>query len=122
LDVARQILFSPADLHDLLSADSRTSIFLRKILPFGIRTTANTYGIEGFHLKDVAGVIALAASSALTNRPVHADVETRGEVTRGMLVVDARPGIPAAPNAAMTVNVNLTLARDYITKMLEHAS
>ena len=49
-------------------------------MPFGIRATSNRYGIEGFHLKDVLGVFALARPSSLTTRQLFVDVETRGEI------------------------------------------
>src|SRR5262249_57174076 len=81
LDVTRQILFSPSDLLELPAPESRTCRFLRQIVPYGIGTTSNLYGIEGFHLKDVLGIVAVALPGALTTRPVAVDVETRGELT-----------------------------------------
>src|SRR5437763_3059078 len=90
LDVMRKVVFSPTDLLDLPAPHSRTCQFLRQIVPFGIRATANRYGVEGFHLKDVLGVIALTRPAALATRQFPVDVETRGELTRGMSVVDAR--------------------------------
>ena len=59
-------------------------------MPFGIAATSNLYGIEGFHLKDVLGILAVAQPEALKTKPMPVDVETRGELTRGMLVVDQR--------------------------------
>src|SRR5437763_1822636 len=90
LDASRKVVFSPSDLLELPRPDSRPSRFLRQIVPFGIGATSNIYGIEGFHLKDVLGVIAVAQSDALTTRPLPRAVETRGEVTRGMPLVAAR--------------------------------
>src|SRR5438874_1705368 len=57
LDVSRKLLFSPSDLLDLPSPESRSCSFLRQIAPFGIGATSSLYGIEGFHLKDVLGLI-----------------------------------------------------------------
>src|SRR5437763_4289385 len=59
LDVSRKVLLSPSDLLELPNAESRTCRFLRQIVPHGIRATSNLYGIEGFQLKDVLGVVAV---------------------------------------------------------------
>lgn len=121
LDVARKVVFSPTDLLELPSPNSRTSQFLRQIVPFGIRAMANRYGIEGFRLKDVLGIIALGRPSALTMRHLHVDVETRGQLTRGMSVVDARVDSNARPNVHLAVDVDVSAVRDYIDDSLHRA-
>src|SRR4029453_10616490 len=65
LDVTRKLIFSPTDLLELPNPDSQTCQFLRQIVPFGIRASSNLYGIEGFHLKDVLGVVALAVAGGV---------------------------------------------------------
>jgi len=65
LDTTRKLIFSPSDLLELPNPDSRTCQFLRQIVPFGIRASSNLYGIEGFHLKDVLGTVAVAVAVAL---------------------------------------------------------
>ena len=119
LDVMRKLLFSPTDLLELPAADSGTCRFLRQIVPYGIGATSNIYGIEGFHLKDVMGVIALALPEALTTRPMAVDVETRGELTRGMSVFDTRRGQGGSPNVDLAINVDVELVRGYIHRVLE---
>jgi inosine-uridine nucleoside N-ribohydrolase len=114
LDAARKLVFSPTDLLELPAPDSPTCMFLRKIVPYGIRASSNLYGIEGFHLKDVLGVAAVALPTKFTLEPVHADVETRGELTRGMSVIDTRPSPTGPPNAQLVTNVDVVGVRDYI--------
>ncbi len=121
LDVSRQILFSPSDLLQLPASDSPTCRFLRRIVPYGIGATSNIYGIEGFHLKDVAGIVALALPQALTTRPAVVDVETRGELTRGMSVVDTRPEHKSEPNVDMAVGIDVEAVRQYIDRVLRLA-
>jgi inosine-uridine nucleoside N-ribohydrolase len=122
LDATRKIVFSPTDLLQLPAPESRTSQFLRKIVPFGIGATANQYGIEGFHLKDVLGVVALALPSAITTRPIFVDVETRGELTRGMSVFDVRPGKAPKPNVEVATGVDVDAVRKYIDRTLSLSS
>jgi inosine-uridine nucleoside N-ribohydrolase len=122
LDVTRRIIFAPAELLRLPELPSRTGQFLRQILPYGIAATANMYGIEGFHLKDVLGVIAVALPQALKTRSVLADVEVRGELTRGMCVIDERAGPRDAPNVELAIEVNNQAVREYIERVLRMTS
>ncbi len=122
LDVMRKVLFSPSDLLELPAPDSRTCQFLRQIVPFGIGATSNQYGIEGFHLKDVLGIVAVAMPGILTTRSLPVDVETRGELTRGMSVVDARPQAQAEANVELATGVDGSAVREYIDRILRRSA
>jgi inosine-uridine nucleoside N-ribohydrolase len=121
LDVSRKILLSPRDLMENLTADSRTCKFLSQIAPFGIGATSNLYGIEGFHLKDLAGIIAVSLPAAVTTKSMHVDVETRGDITRGMSVVDNRPTPAGVPNVDLAVDIDIPAVRSYISRTLQSA-
>jgi inosine-uridine nucleoside N-ribohydrolase len=118
LDVTRKLLLSPTDLLELPCPDSSVCRFLRKIVPYGIRTTSNLYGVEGFYLKDVLGVVAAAVPGALSTKPMRVDVETRGELTRGMSVVDARPEQQGVANVELGIGVDVAQVRKYIDRTL----
>jgi inosine-uridine nucleoside N-ribohydrolase len=118
LDVMRKLLFSPTDLLELPAPESRRCKFLRQIVPFGIGATSRLYGIEGFHLKDVVGIAAVGLRGAISTRPMAVDVETRGELTRGMSVVDARPEKRVTPNVDVAVGVDVSAVRAYISNVL----
>ncbi len=121
LDVTRKLIFSPTDLLELPNPDSQTCQFLRQIVPFGIRASSNLYGIEGFHLKDVLGVVALAVPAAVTSEAHHVDVETRGDLTRGMTVIDTRPTPAGTPTARVATGVAVADVREYILRTLKSA-
>ena len=122
LDMTRRLTFSPSDLLGLPNPDSRTCQFLRQIVPFGIRASSNLYGIEGFHLKDVLGVVAASVPACVASESHHVDVETRGELTRGMTVIDTRPQ-PAGPaNARVAADVTVADVRQYIMRILKGAT
>jgi inosine-uridine nucleoside N-ribohydrolase len=118
LDVTRRLVFSPSDLLELPAPESATSRFLRQIVPFGIRASSNLYGIEGFHLKDVLGVAAVALPAAVQTEAMAVDVETRGELTRGMSVVDSRPAPSGRRNVQLAVSADAVGVRDYIHRTL----
>jgi inosine-uridine nucleoside N-ribohydrolase len=122
LDTARKVLFSPKDLLELPEPDSRTCRFLRQIVPFGIGATSNLYGIEGFHLKDVLGVVAVSRPGVISTQAMPVDVEVRGELTRGMSVVDARPRRQASANVDLAIGVEVAAVRSYIDETLRRTS
>jgi inosine-uridine nucleoside N-ribohydrolase len=121
LDMMRKVLFSPTDLLELPAPESRTTQFLRKIVPFAIAATSNMYGIEGFHLKDVLGILAVAHPEAIKTKPMPVDVETRGDLTRGMMVVDQRPWRSGGANVNLAIEVDIQAVRDYIGHTLGRA-
>jgi inosine-uridine nucleoside N-ribohydrolase len=122
LDVTRKLLLSPSELLDLPAAESPTCRFLRQIVPHGIGATARLYGIEGLHLKDVVGVAALAVPGAVSTKPTVVDVETRGELTKGMSVVDARWVCTDKPNVELAVGVDVQAVRQYMDRILRGAA
>src|SRR5439155_25991318 len=118
LDVMRKVLFSPTDLLGVPSDGSPACRFLRQIVPYGIAATSNLYGIEGFHLKDVLGVVAVSLPAAMKMRHMRVDVETRGELTRGMTVLDQRSWVLGKPNVDMASEVDATEVRQYMKRVL----
>ena len=118
LDMMRKVLFAPTDL---LGGDSELSPaypFLRQVVPFGIAATSHLYGIEGFHLKDILGIVAVAAPDAVHLKPMHVDVETQGELTRGMSVFDRRSWENATPNVNVMVEVDTKALRQYVNRII----
>ncbi|OWK38707.1 nucleoside hydrolase [Fimbriiglobus ruber] len=121
LDVTRRLILSPSELLDSPNPESKTCQFLRKIVPFGIRASSHLYGIEGFHLKDVLGIAAVALPGAITAEDRVVDIETKGDLTRGMMVVDARRSATSRPNALIGVEAAVGEIRQYINRILTDA-
>jgi inosine-uridine nucleoside N-ribohydrolase len=121
LDVTRKLVFAPTDLLNLPAPHTRATRFLQRIVPHGIGASSGLYGIEGFHLQDVLGVVAASHPGLLTTRPLHVDVETRGELTRGMSVFDTRWAAAAKPNVEAALDVDVVAVRRYLAEVLEHA-
>jgi inosine-uridine nucleoside N-ribohydrolase len=119
LDVTRKLIFSPTQLLDLTAPGSRACRFLRQIIPHGIRMSSNLYGIEGFCLNNALGIAALSVPAVLTTRQMPIDIETRGELTRGMSVVDARREQTEPPNVDLAVGVEPAPVREYIEQTLQ---
>lgn len=121
LDVTRQLLFSPSELFELPNSESRTSQFLSKIAPFAIGATSRIYGIEGVHLKDVTGLIALSQPELIATESKVVDVEIRGDLTRGMTVFDDRWTCERAPNVELATEIDVDLTRRHLKDLLTRA-
>ena len=63
-------------------------------------------------------MIAAAVPGALSTKPMRVDVETRGELTRGMSVVDARPEQQGFANVELGIGVDVAQVRKYIDRTL----
>jgi inosine-uridine nucleoside N-ribohydrolase len=118
LDMMRKVLYAPTDLLGEATELSTVYHFLRQIVPFGIAATSNLYGIEGFHLKDVLGIVAVGLPDAIHVKPMHVDVETQGELTRGMSVFDRRTWQGATPNVHVVVEVESQEVREYLRRVI----
>lgn len=119
LDVTRQLVLSPTELLELPNPESKTSRFLRQVVPYGIRASSNLYGIEGFHLKDVLAVAAVALPGSIGIADKCVDVETKGELTRGMLVVDERVQLASPPNVHLATEAAIGEIRQWIERILK---
>ena len=118
LDMMRKVLFAPTDLLGMPADASPTVHFLRQIVPFGIAATSNLYGIEGFHLKDVLGIAVVALPHAIHTKHLSVDVETQGELTRGMAVFDRRTWQDTTTNVDVITEVDLKEVRGYMNRLL----
>lgn len=118
LDVTRKLLFSPTDLLKLRGAPSRACAFLSKTVPQGISASTGLFGTEGFFLQDVLGVVAAVHPQVLTTRHAQVDVETHGELTRGMSVFDMRWGGKTKPNVELATAVDVAAVRNYVEATL----
>jgi inosine-uridine nucleoside N-ribohydrolase len=106
LDISRRFAFSPAELHELLAGDSSATNLLRRMIPGGMRSSAEHCGIEGLILPDLAGICWLLWPQLFTTKLRVMDIETSGELTRGMCVIDSRPG-RKTPNVELVVDADM---------------
>lgn len=121
LDVTHKLIFSPNDIRHLGALETRTAAFLRKIVPMLLAPTAGLYGIEGAYVSDAVAVAFLTRPTAFTIKPVACDVETRGELTRGVSVFDTRWSSQARPNVDVVTALDVSPIRQYIHHVLAEA-
>ena len=105
-------------MDDLPSDDSRAGYFLRQILPPLFRNSRQQLGIESVTLNDAIGALALIESQLFEYSPLGVAVETEGELTRGMLVVDRRVQPEMRPNANVVTGIRNEHIKQYLMDQL----
>ncbi|MDR1492795.1 MAG: nucleoside hydrolase [Planctomycetaceae bacterium] len=90
LDVTNRIKFTLGDVDNLPPENTKIGGFLRSILMPAFRAYRQRFGLEGIHIHDMVTYMAAIYSELFTMKEVAGNVETIGELTRGMTIFDRR--------------------------------
>ncbi len=118
LNVSRRVAFGFDLLDQLPTENTRTGYFLRQILPFAFRSYRQQLGHENITLNDAVGAIAVVEPDLFKYEGMGGDVETQGELTRGVSVFDRRTPPEWRPNMQVAVDLNDDAVRKYIVNQL----
>lgn len=121
LDVTRQVILNIDLLNDLPASHTRIGSFLRKILPYAFRTFHQQLGQESITLNDAIAVMAATESGLFETEELAGDVETTGELTRGVTVFDRRVKTDLRPNMEVATGIDAEKARDLLRTQLKRA-
>ncbi len=111
------------DLLDKLPREfSRAGQLLRQILPHAFRAHRQILGSEGIRLHDVVALVALTHPELFSRSSVSADVETMGELTSGMLVIDRRQTRPLRPHVDLLTSPDVVGITECILRGFETAA
>ncbi|MBV9764963.1 MAG: nucleoside hydrolase, partial [Acidobacteriaceae bacterium] len=107
LDVTRRVSLTREVLEGELGGrrDARAE-FLRCVARQGFSFYKNISGWEGFYLHDPLAAAVALDRSLVQCRRMKVDIETTGELTRGMTVAERRPWIQGGENAEVCVEVD----------------
>lgn len=114
LDVTDKAIFSFEDIDKLEKTGGKVSCVVAPLLRFFGRANKEAYGFNGAPLHDALAVSALIDSSIIKTEPLHIDIETKGEFTRGETVADVYHISSKAPNADVALKLNLPLFKKII--------
>jgi len=118
LDITRQVCFGLEFLEELPAESSRCGYFLRQILPFAFRSYRQHLGQETILLNDTVGALVLLEPELFQTELVPCDVETEGQLTRGMLVSDRRNLPEGRPNVNVVTGIMADQVRQFIVDQL----
>ncbi len=122
LDVASQLVLTFSDM-DRLPQDrhSRVTELINQLLPFALRSARRHLGQEGIELREIAALAAITRPQLFSRKVMAVDVETRGELTRGMTIFDRRGLRNWQANIDVVHEIDSDKVLDYFTGVLWNA-
>lgn len=106
LDVTNPVMLALGDMEMLPDEETRLGMLLRSMLLPAFRAYRQCYGLEGVHVHDVLVYYAALHPEWITTKVMAGDVETQGELTRGMTVFDRRGISEWRKNMEVVVQLN----------------
>ena len=121
LETTSQVVLGFDLLEQLPDESSRAGAMLQRVLPHAFRAHRQLLGTEGICLHDVVTLVSILHHELFERTTVGADVETSGELTTGMLVVDHRSSNRWKRNVDLLVEVDASAVRDCILRGIAQA-
>ena len=122
LETASQVVLGFDLLDKLPGNSSRAGRLLRLMLPHAFRAQRQLLGSEGICLPDVVALVAATNPELFERTTVAADVETAGQLTSGMLVIDRRQARTWRPNADLLIGCDAVGVKDCILRGIAAAA
>lgn len=122
LDVTNRPVLS-FDQYDRLKIEPATRLgrLVDQTVPFALRAQRQHLGEEGWPLREITALAAVARPHLFERRTFPVSVEQRGTLTRGMTVFDRRKKSPHSPNCDVLVEVDAQGVLDYLAEQLAPA-
>ena len=122
LDICQKVVLTFEQFDRVKPAeDSPTGQLLERLLPFAFRAHHQFLGLEGVALNELVALAAISQPRLFNSHAMAVDVETAGELTRGMTVFDRR-GIPNwQTNIDVLTEVDAQGVLDYFSRILRSA-
>ncbi len=118
LDVTSEVAFGLDLMSELPGETSRSGFFLRQMLPHAFRAFRQHLGQEAITLNDAVGALALLEPELFEFDEMACDVETQGEMTRGVTVFDRRSRREWSSNVEVAIGVDAERARQMLLDLL----
>lgn len=125
LDLTHQFQATPERIDEVRALPGQLASVLADLLGFFSGTYRNRHSeLLGAPVHDPCAVMALTHPALFTRAFAHVDVETMGEHTRGMTVIDLRTSLEgrADPNCDRLVEIDADAAWSVVTEAIAHFS
>lgn len=114
LNLTHQLCVGPDDIAALRARRRTVASFVADLFDFYLAGYRERAGLDAAPLHDPCAVLAVTRPDLFAFGKRHVDVETSGELTRGMTVADERPGTLASPNCEVGCSIDAASALDLI--------
>jgi inosine-uridine nucleoside N-ribohydrolase len=118
LDVTNRVVLTYEHFQRIAEATAPAAAFLRQLLPFSFRAHHQFLGMEGIFLREVVALAAITRPSLFRLHAYAVDVETQGELTRGMTVFERRRQHHTKASTNVALDVDAQGIADYVTQLL----
>lgn len=124
LDVTHQFQATPPRIDAIRALPGRLATVLADLFVFFSGTYVRRHdNMQGAAVHDPIAVMTLTHPELLQTRQVHADIETRGELTSGMTVIDRRGLLERPdPNCTLVTGIDADAGFKVITDAVAHYS
>ncbi|MFH5804174.1 nucleoside hydrolase [Alienimonas sp. DA493] len=122
LDVARQPVLSPPAWETVKGRlGGGAGELLEQMLPWALRANHQHFGVEGISLQEPTALAAAIRPSLFEREEMAVDVETAGDLTRGMTVFDRRGVRRWQTNVEVVREVDAPGLQDWVIGLLSRA-
>lgn len=108
-------------LVDLIASTTNEDV-LSKMLQFSLLANRQHLAFEGIALHAVAALAVATRAERFSVQPVKADIETSGQLTRGMTVIDRRRSADCQTNIDLVTSIDELGVVDYFSRGLRRAA
>ena len=119
LDVSKRVVLTPQDVSAIKPVPSEASRAVESMLQYSLRAHRQHLGIEGIRLDACAALAAVVGPDLFESRPMSVDVETSGELTRGMTVFDRRGVNSWQSNIEVLTGIDYLGVADYFMQVIK---
>lgn len=117
LDATRSLIVSPAMMAGWIGITALGE-FMRELLPPALRLAEMSHGMEGIAMDDVGALLALIRPESCKMRSIPVDVETQGEISRGMSIFDTRRHQGGKANANVILQIETSAFERYLNDLI----
>lgn len=124
LDVSSEpvLTFEDVDQLSTFIDGSLTGQIIASMLHYSARSYRQHMAFEGIPLHSIAALAIAARAEAYTVSPMIVDVETTGELTRGMTVIDRRRMARKLANTDVVTSIDAPGVIDYFSRSIRRVS
>ncbi|MFC7395445.1 nucleoside hydrolase [Scopulibacillus cellulosilyticus] len=117
LELTHQAVTTPEIIEQIQAISNPVSEFVVELLQYFSKTYKDEFGFSGAPIHDACAVAYCIDPTVFTTKKLRVDIETKGEFTSGMTVIDINGVTGREPN----VNVAMELDKEKFWNMLINA-
>ena len=124
LDISESAMVTFEDVETLceLTNESRNGSVLQSMLQFSVRVHRQELACEGVPLHGIAALAVAGKAESFSVEAVRSRIETTGQHTRGMTVIDRRPCAVGQTNVDLVASMDSHGVVDYFLRSFRRAA